>query len=358
MQVLRSPAHQVADPVALVCEVMAGFRADAAAACATLALDHDPALPLCVSLDAPALARWLRSTLEAALAPAEAASICVRCQADEGGLAVEVSRDGATCASRVFGFDAVDAPAPAWLRAHSGAALVVEPLAAAARSVGAACASLGLRVRHARTLAEAAAALADPGAGLVAVVCAAALPDGAAQDLLDAARAEERHAPLPFLVTHRALGAPRLSDPRSAALAAPPSPSRLAEALHALLSARPAPPSADTGMSAELTRLSSSLEEGARGAVDPEIAELIPIYLHARAEELPSLRAMVARRDAEALRRAAHQLRGSGGGYGFPWLTELGDLMGASTKQEAWPVVSACVDLLERFVDAANAAFG
>ena len=59
--------------------------------------------------------------------------------------------------------------------------------------------------------------------------------------------------------------------------------------------------------------------------VDPDIADLVPRFLENRQRDLAALREALARSDAEAVRVTGHRLRGVGGGYGFPRVSELGE---------------------------------
>ena len=53
-------------------------------------------------------------------------------------------------------------------------------------------------------------------------------------------------------------------------------------------------------------------------AVDAQIAALVPRFLANRAADVDIIRAALAGADFEAIRVAAHGMKGSGGGYGFP----------------------------------------
>ena len=55
---------------------------------------------------------------------------------------------------------------------------------------------------------------------------------------------------------------------------------------------------------------------------DPGFADLVEEFLKAMPERVSELEATLADRDFDALRRAAHELKGSGGGYGYPAVTE------------------------------------
>ena len=55
-----------------------------------------------------------------------------------------------------------------------------------------------------------------------------------------------------------------------------------------------------------------------------DLEPLIPRYLARRREEIASLRAGLDAGDYQALRIIGHGLKGSGGGYGFSVLSEIG----------------------------------
>lgn len=61
-----------------------------------------------------------------------------------------------------------------------------------------------------------------------------------------------------------------------------------------------------------------------RVSVDKDLRDIMPGYLEARRRELPELFAFHSAGDMESLRKAGHNLAGSGGGYGLDRLSELG----------------------------------
>jgi PAS domain S-box-containing protein len=63
------------------------------------------------------------------------------------------------------------------------------------------------------------------------------------------------------------------------------------------------------------------------------LEEIVPGYLAARREELPEMIALLAASAFERLAVRSHNIKGSGGSYGFPELTRLGAAMEHSAKQ-------------------------
>jgi histidine phosphotransfer protein HptB len=52
-------------------------------------------------------------------------------------------------------------------------------------------------------------------------------------------------------------------------------------------------------------------------AVDPELGELVSLFVLEMPDRITAIRQQVQERDWEGLRRSAHQLKGAAGSYGF-----------------------------------------
>lgn len=74
------------------------------------------------------------------------------------------------------------------------------------------------------------------------------------------------------------------------------------------------------------------MTEKIRAEVSKDLESLIPRYLERRRKDIEMFRAQIAAGDFEALRIGAHNLKGSGGGYGFPGLTLIGAAMETAAK--------------------------
>lgn len=62
-------------------------------------------------------------------------------------------------------------------------------------------------------------------------------------------------------------------------------------------------------------------------SIDPDFRDLAPKYLEARRAELAELRAMLDKGELSGIKTAGHKLAGTGGGYGFEHLSEIGRKM-------------------------------
>jgi HPt (histidine-containing phosphotransfer) domain-containing protein len=85
--------------------------------------------------------------------------------------------------------------------------------------------------------------------------------------------------------------------------------------------------------------------------VDADLIELIPLYLQNRRDEVPQLNALLDAGDFTSLWGIAHKLHGSGGGFGFDFLTELGVRMEKSAKACDKAGLYAQVAELKDFLD-------
>ncbi|HMB96489.1 MAG TPA: Hpt domain-containing protein, partial [Tepidisphaeraceae bacterium] len=70
-------------------------------------------------------------------------------------------------------------------------------------------------------------------------------------------------------------------------------------------------------------------------ATDPEMKDLVDEYVLRLPDEVSKLVELLNEQQMESLRRVAHQLKGSGGGYGFNKITELAAVADQSIKENA-----------------------
>jgi len=81
---------------------------------------------------------------------------------------------------------------------------------------------------------------------------------------------------------------------------------------------------------------------------DPSFAEIVVQFVDGLSDRLDTMERAVRSADFEILRVAAHQLKGSGGGYGYPALTDLAaDLEALAEAQD----LDECVSLLAQLKD-------
>ncbi len=66
--------------------------------------------------------------------------------------------------------------------------------------------------------------------------------------------------------------------------------------------------------------------------VDRELQDLVPGYLQNRREDARTLQRSLSEKDFETMRILGHSMKGSGGGYGFDGITEIGEKIEAGAK--------------------------
>jgi HPt (histidine-containing phosphotransfer) domain-containing protein len=82
------------------------------------------------------------------------------------------------------------------------------------------------------------------------------------------------------------------------------------------------------------------------------ISEILPQYFALCRRDLLNLQAALERNDFEQIRVLGHNLKGSGGAYGFPELTEIGLELEVSGKQQDREIAKTGVERLQEFLKA------
>ena len=95
-------------------------------------------------------------------------------------------------------------------------------------------------------------------------------------------------------------------------------------------------------------------DDAIRVAVDPGLTDLIPGYLQHRGEDVVAIREAIEADDLEKVRIIGHNLRGTGGGYGFDGITEIGAALETAAAHDdavaAHEALAALTDYLGRVV--------
>lgn len=91
--------------------------------------------------------------------------------------------------------------------------------------------------------------------------------------------------------------------------------------------------------------------------VDSSLAPLVPRYLERRRTDVASIRAAVeSGRFAEA-QSIGHSMKGSGGGYGFDPITEIGGRIETSAMIGDGPAIMSATDELQAYIDVVEIVF-
>jgi len=102
---------------------------------------------------------------------------------------------------------------------------------------------------------------------------------------------------------------------------------------------------------AEQVKQIEPAEETASEQLAPEIAALVPQYLASKWRQMEEAQGRLREHDLEPVRRFGHNLRGTGRGYGFPPLEQIGkDLEAAATGHEEARIAEQ-LERLRQFLD-------
>jgi HPt (histidine-containing phosphotransfer) domain-containing protein len=66
--------------------------------------------------------------------------------------------------------------------------------------------------------------------------------------------------------------------------------------------------------------------------IDPDLEDLIPGYIENRHKDIRAMEEALAKGEFETVRVLGHSMKGSGGGYGFDGITEIGRSLEQAAK--------------------------
>ncbi|MDD2716103.1 MAG: ATP-binding protein [Candidatus Wallbacteria bacterium] len=84
--------------------------------------------------------------------------------------------------------------------------------------------------------------------------------------------------------------------------------------------------------------------------IDQSLRELIPDFLKRKIELIPKLKAAVKTGDLAFIRTSGHNLKGSGSGYGFYFITEIGQLLEESAVKGDLEKIKQCLSEFEIYL--------
>jgi HPt (histidine-containing phosphotransfer) domain-containing protein len=117
--------------------------------------------------------------------------------------------------------------------------------------------------------------------------------------------------------------------------------------------------SLDAGCTAHLTKpirkatLLRAIEEHTKGRVrvDSSLAGLVPGYLENRRNDIDAIGAALDQADYDNVRILGHNMKGSGAGYGFNRITEIGASLEQAAGRRAPEEIRARTSELGRYLD-------
>lgn len=99
------------------------------------------------------------------------------------------------------------------------------------------------------------------------------------------------------------------------------------------------------------TTKATNRTDSVKVCIDPELADLIPGFLENRARDVETIRKAVERGDCEEVRTLAHNMKGTGGGYGFDAITDIGAELYQAAKKMDMQAILVLADELSRYLD-------
>ena len=91
--------------------------------------------------------------------------------------------------------------------------------------------------------------------------------------------------------------------------------------------------------------------------IDKALRDLIPGYLETRREDVQKLRRAIAEKDHETIRLLGHSMKGSGGGYGFDGITEIGRKIEIAAKNQDLEELRKLSDELKQYLDRVEVSY-
>jgi HPt (histidine-containing phosphotransfer) domain-containing protein len=84
--------------------------------------------------------------------------------------------------------------------------------------------------------------------------------------------------------------------------------------------------------------------------IDPDLADLIPGYLANRKMDIAAIHEAVEKKDLDTVRILGHSMKGSGGGYGFQTITDIGMLLEKAAQEGRNDGIRVQIERLEDYL--------
>jgi HPt (histidine-containing phosphotransfer) domain-containing protein len=84
--------------------------------------------------------------------------------------------------------------------------------------------------------------------------------------------------------------------------------------------------------------------------IDPELQDIVPIFLENRHKDIETLRGCLAAKDFDTIRILGHRMKGDGGGYGFQVISDIGGAMELAAGRHDHPAVDRLTSQLADFL--------
>jgi HPt (histidine-containing phosphotransfer) domain-containing protein len=92
-------------------------------------------------------------------------------------------------------------------------------------------------------------------------------------------------------------------------------------------------------------------------SIDKDLEDLIPGYLENRRRDIASIEEALKKNDFETIRILGHSMKGSGGGYGFAAITEIGKKIEEAAKKMEKEEVGRQIAALSEYITSINIVY-
>ena len=87
------------------------------------------------------------------------------------------------------------------------------------------------------------------------------------------------------------------------------------------------------------------------------LEDLIPGFLENRRHDIIKIRDAVRQGDLETIKHLGHTMKGTGGGYGFENITEIGKNIENAAHQKSSEIILQLVEELEKYINTVHIVF-
>jgi HPt (histidine-containing phosphotransfer) domain-containing protein len=91
--------------------------------------------------------------------------------------------------------------------------------------------------------------------------------------------------------------------------------------------------------------------------VDSELSEIVPVFLSNRRKDIELISRALESEDFESIKRVGHTMKGSGGGYGFDFITDLGKKIEEAAGKRDGVRVRRYIEELLLFLDTVEVVY-
>ncbi len=91
--------------------------------------------------------------------------------------------------------------------------------------------------------------------------------------------------------------------------------------------------------------------------VDPEIADIVPGFLENRRKDIKSIKDALLKEDYETIQILGHSMKGSGAGYGFDAIGDIGSLLEQEAESRNIEGIRRGIDELSTYLEQVDVVY-